>query len=262
MTTISGYSAGAPCWYELATSDQDAAKAFYSALFGWVVRDVPIAPGGHYTIFQLDGRDVGACYTMVDDQKAAGTPPHWAVYFAVASADEAAARAKSFGGKVVAAPMDVMDVGRMAVIADPEGAIFCLWQPKSHAGAGAVHENNAIGWVELAARDSRQAAHYYAQLFGWKVREKSHPVAGHYQMFSVDGYDWGGMLPMTSEWGETPPHWHLYFRVADCDATAERLKGLGGKVVAGPFDGPDVGRIAVVTDPQGATFYLITFRSG
>jgi predicted enzyme related to lactoylglutathione lyase len=261
MTTFSGYSAGSPCWYELATTDQEAAKRFYAELFGWVPKDVPIPEGGNYSIFQLGDRDVGAAYTMMPDQQAAGMPSYWAVYFAVASADDMAARAVALGGKQMAAPMDVMDVGRMAVIADPEGAVFCLWQPKSHAGAGAVHENNAVGWVELATRDSRKAAHYYAHLFGWKVREQPHPVAGHYQMFSVDSYDWGGMLPMNADWGQTPAHWHLYFRVADCDAAAEKLKALGGKVMAGPFDGAGVGRIAVVTDPQGATFYLITFRA-
>lgn len=262
MTTMSGYPAGAPCWYELATSDQDAAKRFYAELFGWSVRDVPIPEGGTYSIFQLAERDVGAAYTMMADQKASGTPPYWAVYFAVASVDESAARAVALGATQCVAPMDVMDVGRMAVIADPEGAMFCLWQPRSHAGAAAVHENNAIGWVELATRDSRKAAQFYAQMFGWKVREKSHPVAGHYQMFAVEGYDWGGMLPMSADWGETPAHWHLYFRVPDCDAAVERLTALGGKVTAPPFDGGDVGRIAVVADPQGATFYLITFRGG
>lgn len=262
MATMTGYPAGAPCWCDLATTDLAVATTFYAELLGWTANAVPVPGGGTYSIFQLGGRDVAAVYGLMDTQKAEGVPSHWDVYFAVANVDEACERATTLGASVLVTPMDVMTFGRMAAIADPEGAAFCLWQPMAHFGAAAVHENNAIGWVELASRDTRKASSFYAALLGWKTRELPHPVAGHYQMFAVEGYDWGGLLPMDDRWGNAPAHWQVYLRVADCDAAAARVKALGGRVMAEPFQAPGVGRIAVVADPQGATFYLVTFRAG
>lgn len=136
---------GAPCWFELATTDQSAARTFYSQLFGWSVNDVPIGEGMLYSMYQLSGRDVGAGYTMMPDMIAAGVPPHWAVYFAASNADRTAQMVTELGGSIVQPAFDVMEHGRMAVCKDPEGAVFSLWQPKSHTGATAMDELTLMG---------------------------------------------------------------------------------------------------------------------
>ena len=128
MTTLDKNPIGNFCWVELSTTDQNAAKSFYGSLFGWTAQDSPMGPSEFYTIFKLQGRDAAAGYTLRADQRAAGVPPNWILYVAVTSADETSAKAQSLGGKVVAGPFDVMDKGRMAVIQDPTGAHFCVWQ--------------------------------------------------------------------------------------------------------------------------------------
>jgi len=246
---------GAPCWFELATTDQSAAKTFYSQLFGWSVNDVPIGEGMLYSMYQLGGRDVGAGYTMMPDMVAAGVPTHWAVYFAAASADGTAQKVTELGGSIIQPPFDVMEHGRMAVCKDPEGAVFSLWQPKSHTGATAMGELNTVCWSELATRDMQKAAQFYVALFGWDTKRSA--GAMEYTEFMAGGQPRGGLLQMTEMWQGIPAHWGIYFRVADCDAAVAKVKELGGAIKHGPFDAPGVGRIAVAADPQGAMFSLI-----
>src|SRR5215469_889312 len=151
MTNASkGHPAGSFCWVELATTDQEGAKKFYSSLFGWSPNDNPMGPGEVYTIFRLNGRDAAAGYTLRKEQKDQHVPPHWALYIAANSADETASKAAKAGGTVLAPAFDVMDVGRMAVLQDPTGAVFCAWQAKKHSGLGAISENNAFCWADLS----------------------------------------------------------------------------------------------------------------
>lgn len=262
MSTMNGYPLGAPCWVELATTDAAAARRFWSALMDWTPHDSVQPDGGAYTRFQLDGRDVGACCGLNAAQRAQGTAPHWNVYFAVEDVDARCAIADAEGGRVLAGPYDVGTLGRAAVLIDPEGAGFRLWQPRSHPGAGAVHEDRAVGWIELASHDTALAAGFYARLLGWTLRERPHPVAGSYRTWSVNRYDWGGMLPMDAARGDTPAHWAVYWRVGDCTAAAARVNELGGKVLGGPFDTPGIGRIVSIQDPTGARCHLIRFGSG
>src|SRR5262249_15187281 len=131
MPNIEKHPAGSFSWIELGTTDQNAAKSFYSSVFGWEVNDSPIGPNEVYTIFKLDGRDPAACYTLRPEQAQNGVPPHWMIYVTVDSADDAVNRAKELGANVMAGPFDVMEFGRMAVIQDPTGAIFSVWQAKS-----------------------------------------------------------------------------------------------------------------------------------
>jgi hypothetical protein len=245
---------GAPCWFELATSDQKAANQFYSQLFGWSVNDSPIGEDMVYSIYQLGGRDVGAGYTLMPDMKAQGIPPHWAVYFATSNTDETAAKAAELGATVLQQPFDVFEHGRMAVVRDPEGAVFCLWQPKTHSGATAMGDINTVCWSELASREIQKASQYYVSLFGWQTKNSDNMP---YIEFSAGGVPRGGLLQMDPEWEGVPAHWGIYFSVADCEATVAQIQELGGSLKHGPLDIPGVGRMAVVADPQGAAFSVI-----
>lgn len=247
---------GAPCWFELATTDQKGANSFYSQLFGWSVFDAPISDGMVYTMYQLRGRDVAAGYTMMPDMISAGVPTHWAVYFATLNADQTAQKVTELGGSLIQPPFDVMEHGRMAVCKDPEGSAFCLWQPKAHAGATAVGELNTVCWSELATRDINKARQFYVGLFGWETKT-SNAASTEYTEFIAGGMPRGGLLQMNEMWQGIPSHWGIYFRVDDTDATVARVKELGGSVKHGPFDAPGVGRIAVVADPQGTIFSVI-----
>lgn len=256
MAHYESIPAGFPCWLELGTTDQAAAKSFYTSLFGWSVTDYPMEPGVFYSMFSLGGGNVAAAYQLTPEMKAVGVPPHWAIYFAADSADETTARAKSLGAAVIMEPMDVMDVGRMAVLSDPSGAVFSLWQARSHKGFGVANEVNSLLWSELATRDLAASRDFYTKLFGWET--KGHPSSpGAYLVCRNAGMDFGGIMQMTEEWGDAPPHWSCYWWVEECDRSVARLKELGGTVCVDPWYIRGVGRIAVCSDPQGAKFNLI-----
>jgi len=250
-TMTTGFAPGRFCWVELGTTDQAAAKNFYGALFGWAPEDRPMGPDGYYTMLKHGGRDAGAAYTLGPQQK--GVPPNWAVYVAVKSADDAAKRAESLGATILAPPFDVFDVGRMAVLQDPTGAVLSVWEARKHTGMGVIDEPGAFCWGELATRDTKKAEAFYTALFGWGA--KTDP--GGYTEWTLGGESIGGMIAISPEWGDVPPYWGVYFQVADCDATLSKVKDLGGKALMGPKDVAGVGRFAVVADPQGATFSVI-----
>jgi predicted enzyme related to lactoylglutathione lyase len=247
---------GTFCWPELATTDQKAGVAFYRGLFGWELNDMPMGPGESYSMFRMRGRDVAAACALRPEERQQGVPPHWNAYVAVISADDAAKRAQELGGKVLAPPFDVMDAGRMAVLQDPTGAVFNVWQPNKHTGARILREPGALGWTELATRDTTAAKKFYTSLFSWK--EKTSTDAGMaYTEFSLGNTPQAGMMEMTAQMAGVPPHWMPYFQVADCDASANKAKELGGSFLVPPTDIPNVGRFAVVRDPQGAVFAMI-----
>ncbi len=218
-----------------------------------------MGPDQYYTMFQIGGRPVGAGYTLQPDMKAQGIPPHWGVYFATPDADASSAKIAELGGKVIHAPFDVMEFGRMAVCQDPTGAVFQLWQAKTHIGAQIINENNAVGWSELATRDVPKAVDFYTGVLGWET--KAGQSMATYIEFKAGGEYRGGVMPMDDSWQGIPPHWGIYFVVADCDATAAKIKELGGAMRHGPFDAPGVGRIGICADPQGANFSIITLKT-
>lgn len=255
MHPAKAFPTGAPCWFELGTTDQEGAKIFYSELFGWTTVDSPMAPGETYTMFKKGGRDVGGGYKLMPSMLEQGVPPHWMVYFATANADESAAKVDELGGMLMQGPFDVMDYGRMAVCQDPTGAMFSLWQPKTHVGSTAMGQEGTVCWSELVTRDVPRARRFYTDLFGWTTRG-SMP----YIEFAAGGEDRGGMMAMDDKWEGIPPHWGIYFLVKDCDGAVSRAKELGGVVRVGPFDAPGVGRVAVMADPQGAGFQMITLQ--
>ncbi len=255
MTEVTRHEPGSFSWVELATSDPAAARSFYTNLFGWGVADTPMGPGPDevYTRLQLAGKDVGALYKMMKEQAAQGVPPNWLCYVTVASADETAQKAKDLGATVLAGPFDVEDYGRMAMLQDPEGAVFAVWQARKHIGIQRVGEAGAPCWCELSTRDAARAGTFYAGLFGWRIKT-SDPA---YHEIELGGAPIGGIMPLAPEMKGVPPHWGVYFQVGDCDAAAAKAKALGGKVCFGPHDVANVGRFAAIQDPQGAGFSVI-----
>src|SRR6185503_8196040 len=151
------HAPGTFSWPELATTDQKAAVAFYRALFGWDVSETPIGPTETYSIFKLRGKDTASAYTMQEEERKMGLPPHWNNYVSVTNADESAKKAQELGGKVLVPAFDVMEHGRMAVLQDPTGAVFQVWQPKEHIGAMILNEPGALCWTELTTSDTKAA---------------------------------------------------------------------------------------------------------
>lgn len=221
--------------------------------------DAPIGSDSFYTMFRVNGKDVAALYQLGQDMP--GIPAHWMAYVTVASADDTAARAKQLGGTVLGEPFDVMTYGRMAVLQDPAGARFAVWEPRSHIGAQVGNEVGTNCWNELSAADNATAGPFYSELFGWEQQvTPMGPISYTMFMHPATGQPVGGMMPVTPEWEGVPPHWMVYFSVADCDATAAKTAELGGKVLHGPFDVDPVGRMAVLMDPQGAALSVIKLK--
>lgn len=246
------YTPGTFCWTDLATSDPDAAKAFYSALFGWEAEDIPVGEGAVYSMMRLGGKDVAAISRQQPEQAAAGVPPLWNTYVSVESAEATAARAAELGATVVAPAFDVMEAGRMAVIQDPQGAYFMAWEPKQTIGAELVNANGALAWNELATPDLDASSEFYGALFGWTIT----PVEGGpvpYRTIKNGEANNGGMtVPMPPG---TPPYWLVYFGSDDLDAALAAAAELGGTALTPAMD-IGMGRIGVVQDPQGAVFSL------
>lgn len=258
MPEITTAQPGRFCWFENGTTDAAAAKAFYASLFGWTFDDRPMGPAGTYTMMRLGGKDVGGLYELAPDMRAQGVHPHWLPYVSTADADETVARAQRAGGTAMNGPFDVMDQGRMAVLKDPQGAVFAVWQAKAHRGVAAFGEPGAPCWVELATTDDEAARGFYPEVCGWKADFKSSGPMPYTEWCSADGAVVGGMLKMTGEmWNGIPPHWMTYFAVDDCDASASRAASNGGTVKVPPMDIPAVGRFSVIADPAGAVFSII-----
>lgn len=256
MQETPSYAPGTFCWVELGTTDGEAAKRFYTGLFDWSFTDNPIGPEMVYTMLKRDGKDVGALYKMDAAMTSHGIPPNWLSYVSVDNTDNATAKARELGATILKEPFDVFDFGRMAVIQDPTGAVFALWQAGTHPGAGVYNVPNSFCWNELATRDTVRAGDFYTKLFGWgKNVQQMGPMT--YTTFLNGERPAGGMYEPPPEMGEVPPHWLAYFAVDDTDEKAKKAEGLGSKICAPPMDIPGVGRFAVIQDPQGAAFGII-----
>jgi uncharacterized protein len=250
------YEPGTPSWVDLATSDQVAAKSFYAALFGWSYNDLPVGDNAVYSMATMRGANVAAIAPQQAEQLAAGVPPHWQMYITVADVDAAAALVEGAGGSVHVAPFDVMDAGRMAVITDPAGAFVILWTAINNPGAGIVNEPGAFTWSELIAPANDRTASFYETVTGLKMISMPMSDGSSYDGFTLDGTaDTMVAGTMPPQMPGIPPNWSIYFGAADVDAAAVKVTELGGTVFVEPFDIP-VGRMAVVADPQGATFNL------
>jgi predicted enzyme related to lactoylglutathione lyase len=276
MPERDGYIPGVPCWVDTSHPDPDAGVRFYEALFGWEFEDVmPPDAGGSYFVGRIRGGDVAAIGSIPDGAPATA---RWNTYVWVDRADAAVASAREAGGTAME-PVDVMDAGRMAVVTDPEGATFCVWEPGKHRGAQVVNEHGALNFNDLATRDLPGAEAFYGALFGWKALtlpsgvmwalpgygdhlEEATPGLREQmaQMGAPDGFVdvVAAVGPIAADDATTPAHWGVTFACDDVDATAARATELGGEVVAGPLDAPWT-RLAVIRDPQGATFTASQF---
>jgi predicted enzyme related to lactoylglutathione lyase len=272
MPERDGYIPGVPCWVDTSQPDPRAAVDFYSGLFGWEFENVlsPDSPG-QYFVGRMRGGDVAAVGSIPESLPAIAM---WNTYVWVESADDTAAKVREAGGSVVMEPFDVMDSGRMALFADREGAAFCVWQANQHRGARIVNEPVSLAFNGLHTGDVDAAKSFYASVFGWATL-----ALDGAEMWTLPGYgdylerdnpdlrkqiaEVGGATgfedvvasvnPIPGDQPDTPPHWSVTFSVADTDATAARATELGGKVIVPPFDAP-WSRLAIISDPQGATF--------
>lgn len=256
MPNIEKHQPGSFCWIELATSDQSAAKNFYGTLFGWSFRESRMGPGDFYTIFQRQERDVAAGYTLREEERKQGIPSHWMLYIAVESADATAQRVEPLGGKLLVPPFDVASYGKMAVVQDPTGPVISIWEPRENRGTGIAGVGGTFCWADLSSPDPIRAAKFYRELFGWKMKTDNDddPASGYQHIQNGEQFI-GGILPAPKD-SKIPPHWLSYFLVTNCDLSAAKAKELGAGFLLPPTTVPNVGRMAVVVDPQQAVFAL------
>jgi predicted enzyme related to lactoylglutathione lyase len=278
MPERDGYIPGVPCWVDTSQPDPEAAIAFYGGLFGWEFENVmPTDAEGTYFVATIRGKAVAAVGASPP-----GAPPMavWNTYVAVADADETTAKVREAGGTVMMEPFDVMDAGRMAVLADPEGAVFCIWQAGRTQGAELVNEHGTVNFNSLNTRDAESAKAFYGSVFGWTTLS----LPGGVEMWTLPGYgdhlaerdpelrervrESGGPVgfedvvaainQIPDDQPDTPAYWSVTFAVDDADAIAAKAAELGGTVIAPPFDAPWV-RMTVIADPQGAAFIASKF---
>lgn len=278
MSDRDRYIPGVPCWVDTTQPDAEAAVDFYGGLFGWKLENtMPADAPGVYFIGRLGGGEVAAVSSPMGEAPPRAT---WNTYVWVDSADETAAKVRDAGGAVLTEPFDVMAAGRMAVCADPAGAVFCLWQAKEHRGAEVVNEAGSLNFNALSTRDLDGAKAFYRAVFGWGTLA----LDGGFEMWALPGYGEfleqlnpgtlermaevgapegfenvvASLNPIPADQPDTPPHWGVTFAVDDADAIAAKARELGGTVLAEPFDAPWV-RTTVIADPQGATFTASKF---
>lgn len=272
------YIAGVPCWIDTNQPDPEAAVAFYGALFGWEIEDAT-APGSetHYFMARLRGGDVAGIGPLAEGAPSAAT---WDTYIWVESADETVAKVRAAGGDVVTPPLDVMEAGRTAVLSDPEGAVFCVWQPGRHRGAQVVNEPGSLNFNNLNTHDPEGAKAFYGAVFGWGTM----PMGGRAEAWTLPGYGEhlellnpgtlermasvgappgfadvvATLTPLPAGHDDVGPHWSVTFATADADATARKATELGAQILAPPFDAPWV-RMTIIADPQGASFIASQF---
>ena len=256
MATKTSYAQGTPCWVDLQTTDQAAARDFYGALFGWTFDDRPMPDdsGTTYSMGQIRGLNVAAIAPQNPDQQAAGVPPLWNTYIAVDDVDATTALVADAGGQVAMEPFDIGDSGRMSYVADPSGAFVGLWQAGRHIGAQLVNEPGAVTWNELITTGGDTALPFYEKVLGLQAVTVPMGPDYSYTMFQLGETQVGGSTPPMME--GVPNHWHVWFVSADVDASATKARELGAELIVEPQQMP-IGRMAVVRDPQGAFFSLL-----
>ena len=264
MSARDDYEPGVPCWVETLQPDLEAAGAFYGALFGWDLVGSDVDPGDRgYLVCRVRGRDVAGIVPL-PPMITPPPPPAWATHVRVERIEDAAERVRSAGGSVVFGPFDASPAGRLGVVADPGGAVFCIWEPEQRQGAQLVNEPGAWAMSRLDTPDPEGAADFYAAVFG-STTERLAMGDDEFTMFRLPGYVGGEpgqpvsrevvatMAALPPDQADGPARWHVDFWVHDVDATAATAADLGGTALAAPFDLP-IGRSAVLADPSGATF--------
>ncbi|MCU7823479.1 VOC family protein [Kitasatospora sp. DSM 101779] len=248
------YRPGTPCWVDLMAKDQQAALDFYRDLFGWQGEVGPAEFGG-YAICSLNGRPVAGIAPQLSPEGEPLPPVVWTTYLASDDADATLAAVNAAGGTTLMPAVDVGTVGRMLVASDPTGAVFGVWQPVEFIGAQVVNEPGALTWNDLHTSDVGAASAFLGSVFGTETAEMAGRVG--YRVIQVDGRPVGGVTGLQDDPPGTPSHWRVWFAVDDTDSTVDALVKAGGTVLAPPTDGP-AGRSALVADPQGAAFAVVT----
>lgn len=251
MNAHNEYAPGTFNWADLATSDAEGAKAFYAGLFGWTAEDIPVG-AGVFTLLHRQGREAASLYQLSRAQRVQGIPSHWMAYVAVTSADDTVRRAARSGARVLADPFDVLDMGRIALLLDPAGAPFAVWQAGSHPGTQVLAQPGALAWTELLTPDPGRVIPFYSDLFGWTVS-----AADEGQLVvSRNGQLQAGINVLAS--GQRPgiPRWRVYFAVADRVAAVATTLAMGGRLIVLPAASLPDGT-AIIQDPQGAEFGVV-----
>ncbi|MFD3943002.1 VOC family protein [Streptomyces sp. NPDC058579] len=253
------YKPGTPCWVDLMVPDQQAALDFYCDLFGWQGEVGPAEAGG-YSVCTLQGKPVAGIMKAMNPD---GTVPDpmpptvWTTYLATDGIDSTVKSVTDAGGTVMVEPMGVMDLGRMAVVADPTGAVVGLWQADTFGGAGIVNEHGALIWNEVVTSDLPAASAFYSSILPVTTARSEIPGAEGYIEYQVDGRAVGGMMDLSTFPPGVPPHWQPYFHVDSVDDVQAAAVRAGATVLAPAFD-MVAGRMAVLADPQGGSFSIIT----
>ena len=250
------FAPGTPCWVDLLSSDVDASTAFYTGLFGWTAESSG-EEFGNYVIYSLDGHTVAG---QTPNQPEFGSPDVWSTYIASADCAATVAAAEAAGGSVLAPTMPVGDIGTMAMVSDPAGAVFGVWEaadgPNAHKGFGRYNEPGSVTWDENQSKSFGASTKFYVDVFGWEVEPISDTDQFRYSMAKVDGETVAGLMDASSFLpDQVPSHWVVYFSVVSTDDAVVKAEGLGGTVVQAAEDTP-YGRMAVIADPTGALFSL------
>lgn len=244
---------GAPIWIDLASSNPDQSSEFYQQLFGWTAEGTGPDFGDYVNFFKN-----GVLVAGLMAQQQPGTPDAWTTYLASPDAEATANAVTAAGGQVLLPPLEVMQLGTMAVVADPGGAVIGVWQAREHHGYGLVREHGAPSWLELQTRDYRACVAFYESAFSWHTEVLGDTDEFRYSVLEKDGDQYAGIMDGSSYLpADIPPRWDVYFHVSDVDASAATVEELGGSVVDAAEDTP-YGRIAAVADPTGARFRLMT----
>jgi len=247
------YTTGMPCWVDLMAKDQQAALDFYRDLLGWSGRPGPAGFGG-YAVCELNGRAVAGIGAAMAPEGMPEPPTVWTSYLATTDADATQEAVVAAGGTLLAPAMDVGDLGRMLVAADPQGAVFGVWQPGEFHGARVLNEMGALTWNELHTADVPAATAFYGAAFGIEIEPRK--GTDSYWELRVGGRAVGGVTLLANDPPGTPAHWLTYFAVDDLESTLDALVKAGGTVLAPPVV-VGAGRMSVVADPQGAAFAMI-----
>ncbi|MFI6804709.1 VOC family protein [Streptomyces luteogriseus] len=243
---ITRHLPGAPCWADLDTPDVASARAFYSSLFGWESLELP---GGYVNFSLREEKIVGAIKLKEGEEHSAG----WSVYFMTDDLIETTKAVEAAGGSVVSPPRKVSVAGSAAVYRAPDGAISGAWEPDKHPGSGLVHEPGTLSWFGLSTPDVDGSTAFYTQVFSWTAAAPT-AVGTVHLTTAGDSAEFGGVTigPATS------PGWTLHFGVEDIDIASQTAVSLGGEIIASPAEVTGVGRVALLKDPSGVTFALVS----
>jgi predicted enzyme related to lactoylglutathione lyase len=255
MAKFEHYDQGTPSWIELVTPDQAGAQEFYGGLFGWGFDDHDMGEMGHYYIPTIEGDEIGGISGQMPGME--GHPAFWGVYLACDDVDATTAKVEAAGGTVEAGPFDVNDNGRMSAIQDPTGVRINLWQAKNTIGTQRANEPGTPVWNECVTADIPAASAFYTAILGMGTQAMPMGEDAYTSLTNAEGRQIGGMVDLATLPEGTPPHWNVYFNVEDVDADVAKVEELGGTTAVAAFDAPGVGRLAMVSDAQGAMFWMM-----